>query len=103
MAKESKIYAQPYPQIFKAALDALKDCSFKVKGGDINAGKIIASTKPSIRSISGERIEIYFASKAGKVEVTMFSSPVYPLSITLGKTKENIKKFFSALEKYLGR
>ncbi|MEW6069612.1 MAG: hypothetical protein AB1485_03260 [Candidatus Thermoplasmatota archaeon] len=102
MAKESRIYSKPYDKVYSAAIYALRDCGFKIESGDINTGKVTASAKYSLRSW-GENIEIYFANKHGDVEVTMYSTPIWPIAITFGKTKENIKIFFSALERYLGR
>lgn len=97
----TKKYPNPYNDVLNAILQGIKDCGFSKKTADWSSGYIVVSTGASLRSW-GEQIEIQVSEAEGSTEVSITSSPQAQL-IDWGKSRENIDRLFTAIEKYLKR
>lgn len=96
-ATDTRIYSDTYERVFTEAQNALIDCKFKIEASDVNRGKIMASAGMSLTSW-GETLAVTVGTTQYGVQVTMFSKPYI---LDWGKSKENVRNFFLALERRL--
>lgn len=94
----SRSYNRPLNEVLEASVQVLRNCGFTIteKGRSV----VKASSGISIRSW-GESIQIDLSSTSKGTEVKATSGPKAQL-FDLGKSEENVSRFFSELEKQLG-
>ena len=92
--EKEKYYENPYPDVFKATLQALEDNDFNVETYNRESGIIHASVGTSFWSW-GENIELRVISHANGTKVYFYSGAHQ--AYDWGKTEENAKKFFHSL------
>lgn len=94
----SRTYNRSLNEVLEASISALKNCGFTIteKGQRV----IEASSGISLRSW-GEHIQINLSSTSEGTEAKVTSEAKAQL-FDLGKSEENVSRFFSELEKQLG-
>jgi len=92
------MYKAPFDKVYQEVINSLYDCKFKVKKEDRESGTILASAGISSWTW-GERLEILVLEKIEGVEVVMHSIPKLASLLYKRKSKMNIEKFFSSLDK----
>lgn len=95
---ESRTYNRSLNEVLEASIRALKNCGFVIteKGQRV----VKASSGFSLRSW-GEDIQVKLASTSKGIEVKVTAEPKAQL-FDLGKSEEDVSRFFSELEKQLG-
>lgn len=95
---ESRTYNRSLNEVLEASIRALKNCGFTIteKGQRI----VKASSGISLRSW-GEDIQVKMSSTSKGIEVKITAEPKAQL-FDLGKSEEDVSRFFSELEKQLG-
>ena len=98
MMSELRTYNRSLNKILEASVKALKNCGFEVT--EESEHIIKASSGISLRSW-GEEIQVRLSSTSKGIEVKTTSESKAQL-FDLGKSAENVSRFFSELEKQLG-
>ena len=93
-----RTYNRSLNEVLEASVKALKNCGFEVT--EKSEHIIKASSGISLRSW-GEDIKVKLSLTSKGVEVKTTSEPKAQL-LDLGKSEENVSRFFSELEKQLG-
>lgn len=98
-AEKSLTYKSEYEKVFEAAKNALFDCEFIVQNVNEESGIIKAYVGASFRSY-GENITITILKTEKGTHVTAYSK-ARAVIFDLGKSTENVNRFFAALNERL--
>ncbi len=98
-AEKSLTYRSEYEKVFEEAKNALFDCEFIVQNVNEETGIIKAYVGASFRSY-GENITITISETEKGTHVTAYSK-ARAVIFDLGKSTENVNRFFAALHERL--